>query len=254
MFLANAPLFGEKHIIGLLVIAVLVTALLWNQKHESYQRNRKRIFVLMILFYLLEFAKLLYLIIQSGSFPMNHLPFHLCSLPLYLYPILYFSKEDSKLQKTVKPAAFAVIMLSAIIALAMPTTIIGSELSWLPLGNNILPLISFTYHGLMIYAALVMIKSGYYQPVRSDVLLSYLVTLPLLAFALTANYFLDKDYMSLNYGSGVPFAFLRETSQLLYMATLIAVAYLIIYIVFIITRILRQSKTNNVTNKKWSNQ
>lgn len=250
MFLTNAPLFGEKHLIGLLVILIINVALLWKLKPQDYKNNRKMIFLFMILFYLLEISKLTYITKTSGSFPMYQLPFHLCSLPLYLYPIMYFTKQDSKIQNIVKPAAFAVVLIAGIVALAMPTTIIGDELSWFPIGNNILPIISFTFHGLMIYSSLYLIRSRYYQFQFSDVLNAYLTTIPLLIVALIANGLMDKDFMSLNRGAGVPFNSLRNTSQLLFTGTLIVIAYIVILLVFITTKIVVDSKVKSETYQK----
>jgi uncharacterized membrane protein YwaF len=248
----NAPLFGEKHIIGLVFIAAVITILLLGVKKVDYQKQKNQILLFMILFYCLEIAKLAYITYTSGSFPMNHLPFQLCSLPLYLYPIMYFSKKDSKLQNIVKPAAFSIVILAGIMALAMPSTIIGSELGWLPFNLNVLPIISFTFHGLMIYTALYLVKSGFYKPNIKDYKYTVITVTPLLVAALITNRLLDKDYMSLNRGSGVPFAFLRETSQLLYTCSLIAIAFFAIYLVFVVAKFALNIKTKEDTEKTYS--
>ena len=76
---------------------------------------------------------------------MNHLPLHLCSMPLYIYPILYFSKEGSKLEKYAKATAFVVVLAGALGALIVPGNIIGSNEAWFPFTDNFLPWVSFTF-------------------------------------------------------------------------------------------------------------
>lgn len=252
MLLTNAPMFGEKHLIGLGIIAVIILILLVGTKRLEEKDQKKHILFLMILFFALEIAKLWYIIAHSGSFPMNHLPLHLCSLPLYLYPIMFFAKKDSIIQKFVQPAAFSVVMLAGLIALAMPSTIIGSELSWLPLSNNVLPIISFTFHGLMIYASLSLIKTGFYEFDIKDYPKALVTVLPLLIAALLANHYMDKDYMSLNRGAGVPFNGLIETSHFLYMVVLIGVAFLVIFIMFNVTHWIINPNTNQNQNSNYS--
>jgi len=252
LLLSNAPMFGDKHIIGLGVIAVVIVILLLGVKKTDYQKQKSQILLFMILFFALEIAKLAYIINESGSFPMHQLPFHLCSLPLYLYPIMYISKENSKLQNFVKPAAFGVVLLAAVAALALPSTIIGDQLSWLPLGLNILPIISFTYHGLMIYSAFYLIKSGFYKFSIKGYKYAIMTVVPLLIPALFFNYIWDKDYMCLNRGSGIPFNFLRDTSQALFTGTLIGVAFLIIFIVFFITELILKTVPNEKKRKNYS--
>lgn len=250
MFLANAPMFGEKHIIGLVVIFIVIFFLLHGVKKMNVKRRKSQLLLFAVLFYLLEVAKLYYITKTSGSFPMNHLPIQLCSLPLYLYPIMLFSKHNSKLANFVKPAAFSIVLIAGIAALMMPSTIIGSELSWLPLSLNVLPLISFTYHGLMIYTALFLIKSGYYKFSIKDYKYAVMTVTPLLLAALLTNHFLDKDFMSLKRGVGVPFNTLIETSQLLYTSTLIAVGFFAIYLVFFVTNQLYNINQNKHIHRK----
>lgn len=235
MFLTNAPLLGEKHVTGILLVAFIIYLLLHKVKKINYNQQKSHILHIMILFYLLEITKISYTTITSGSFPMNQLPFQLCSLPLYIYPIMYFSKKDAKILDYLKPAAYGIVLISGICALIMASTIIGSELRWLPLSKNVLPIISFTYHGLMIYSALFLLKSGYYTFKISDYKKAIITAIPLLLAALLTNHFLGTDYMALSRGSGVPFAFLIETSQTLYTSLLILLGFLGVHIVFKIT-------------------
>lgn len=233
--LLTTPLFGSKHLIGLLFVALLVTALMIINKEKTDNANKKMILYLTITFFVLEIIKLSFMTIRDSSFPMNHLPFHLCSLPLYLFPILYFVKKDSKVAKFVAPAAYASVMIAAIAALAIPTNILGNNETWFSFDGNFLPLLSFIYHGLMIFAPVYLLNRGYYNIKLSDIPKAMLTTSALMVLALIFNALLDRDYMLLNTGNGSPLVFLLDNGQFVYTGSMMALGYICIALVFLVT-------------------
>ena len=122
--LLSAPLFGPKHLVGLgyVIVIVLIGLFAFGSKAD-----KRKILILTLLFYLFEIIKIGYYLVESGTYPMNHLPLHLCSLPLYVYPILYFSKKGSKLEEMAMASAFITIIAGGIVALLIPTNIIGGK-------------------------------------------------------------------------------------------------------------------------------
>lgn len=228
MNILSAPLFGSKHIIGVLMVIVVVVVLMFINKEESDEKHKKMMLKFTIAFIGLEVIKLLFMTIRDSSFPMNHLPFHLCSLPLYLYLILYFAKEDSKLALFVKPAAYMGVLLAAIVALALPTNILGNNDTWFSIDENFLPLLSFVYHALMIFAPLYMINRGYYTVKVSDIPKAMLTISFLMVAAVLFNALLDTDYMLLNTGKGSPLVFLLDYGQLVYTFSMIALGLILI--------------------------
>lgn len=231
--LSTAPSFGPKHLIGLFVIMVIYIALSIVLKHKN-SGYKKTVLFLLIAFYILEISKLLYLISRDGSYPMNHLPLHLCSLPLYVFPILYFAKENSKLEKYAKAAAFGPVLAAGVIAFLIPGNIIG-EPGWLPLSDNFLPIVSFLYHGLMIFASVHLLKSGFYKFELKDMFKAIAFTSCLMILAIIINLTLDRDFMLLNKGIGSPFNFLIDTSQVLYTFTMIILGFIGVSIPFLVT-------------------
>ena len=79
MILLTAPIFGSKHIIGLVYVIILITVLLITNKEKTYKANKLMMLKLSIAFLSLEIIKLTVMTIRDGSFPMNHLPVHLLS-------------------------------------------------------------------------------------------------------------------------------------------------------------------------------
>lgn len=147
MSILNAQVFGFKHLTGLLAIVFLIVLLLYLCEKKFSDKQRIVLIVSTIFILALEIAKLGFLIVRDGSFPMNHLPLQLCSLPLYLVPILAFAKPKSKVLSFVKPAAYATVLFGGMVALLLPFNVIGNAVNWVPLSGNILPIRSFLFHG-----------------------------------------------------------------------------------------------------------
>lgn len=216
----TAPMFGGKHILGLLVILALYVFiyLFVNKKNVP---KEKVLLILTIVLLVLEVTKLLYLTIRDHSFPMNHLPFHLCSLPLYVYSIMAFCKND-KIKEMVKPAAFAGVLFGGVVALLYPVNIIGGVENWKITGDNFLPFISFIFHGGMVFLAIYIIKSGIYKYQFSRIKDVYIVIVAFMVLAIIVNAITGRDFMLLNTGNGSPLEFLLDTSQIVYTGAMIA--------------------------------
>ncbi len=233
--LLTAPSFGSKHLLGLLYVLIIVVLGVMFLK-----KDKKTLLYLAIAFYVLEILKLGYMVIQKGSFPMNHLPFHLCSIPLYVYPIIYFSKEGSHLNKFAKAAGYSTVLAAGITALVIPVNIIGSNDSWFPFTDNFSPLVSFTFHGLMIMTPIYMIKSLKYKLEVFDIVRAIVFTMGLMILALIANGVLDKDYMLLNYGNGSPLVFLLDYGQFVYTGSMILLGLIMISIFTSVTLLIQK--------------
>lgn len=232
-YLLAAPAFGTKHLLGLLYVAILICGgILLLLKNPG----KKQILVITILFYFFELLKLGYLIIENGSYPMNHLPLHLCSIPLYIWPILYFSKSGSKLEEYALATAFVVVLGGAIAALLIPANIIGGNESWFPLKGNYLPFVSFTYHGIMIMSSLYLIISKTYRPRYTDAFRAMVLSFGFMLIALSVNLVMNKDFMMLNRGNGSPFQPIIESNgQLVYTLTMIFVGLLVIGFISVVS-------------------
>jgi len=249
-----APLFGSKHLIGVLAIVILgifFGIIIFNR--SRIYNSRKSILVFMVLFYLMEVFKLTYITISDGSFPIYQLPFHLCSFPLYLYPLIYFLKPGKIVDRYLKPAAYSVVMLAGIMALALPTNILGNAESWLPFKDNILPILSFVYHGTMIFSSIFLLKSGIYTYEKNDNFRAIFVSLFFVAMAMIANNVLDKDFMLLHYGNGSPLQFINNYSHVLYVISMIGLAVILILASFAITNAIVYGKNSNKNSKAYLN-
>jgi hypothetical protein len=132
------------------------------------------------------------------------------------------------------PAAFSTVMLAVLIALLIPSNILGVSNSWIPLSENYVEIASFSYHGLMMLAPLALIKVRYYQPSMKDIPYAFGFTGIFAIVAMIVNHFTNQDFLLLNYGTGSPFQFLIGTSKLLYQFVMIALGAILISLFFVI--------------------
>jgi uncharacterized membrane protein YwaF len=242
MNLLTAPSFGSKHLLGLLAI-VIGNVILYYVFKKYIKKERQFVIVIMSAFYTLEILKLGYLIIRDGAFPMNHIPLHLCSIPLYVYLIWLLAKPGSLLEEAAKSTAFGVVLIAAIAALLIPVNIIGKELSWALVEDNYLPYVSFTYHGLMIFASWYIIKAGYLTVDWKKILYAIGLTSILMVIAMIVNAITGSDYMLLNEGKGSPLQGLRDTSQVLYTVSMILLGYVMIALTFVVAKLVSKKET-----------
>lgn len=244
MSLLSAPMFGTKHLLGVLIVLVVVIIILNVFKKLYLYKKEKQLKVMIgftVLFYLLEFLKLGVTMYPTWDFPMYHLPFHLCSLPIYLFPLLIFVPSNFKLRDYISATAYATIMFAAVLAFAYPSNILGGSENWFPLKDNVLPIISFTYHGLMILSSLYLIKSRLFIPSKDSYIKATVVTFLFGVIGIIVNYWLDKDFMLLTKGNGSPLQFLIETSQILYTTSMIVIGLvLIVLTIFVSTKLIKK--------------
>ncbi len=221
-----ASLFGSKHIIGFLFSVVIVIGVLFILLRKGKNKEYV-IFGLTISLFVFEYLKIGFLVLRDGNYPMNHLPFHLCSFPLFAFLILSVSKHK-KLNEFIKPAAFATTLFGGTIALLYPANILGGVDNWSLVQDNFLPYVSFAYHAIMMIASLYLVLSRYYVIKKYDLYKAYIASFVFMVAAMIVNVTLDKDYMLLTKGNGSPFAFLIETSNLLYTIVMILLGLLAI--------------------------
>ncbi len=242
MHLLTAPMFGAKHLWGLAFVILLNIALfvIFNKTVKS---ERRLLLIALIGFYAMEVLKISFLIIRDGSFPLNHIPLHLCSIPLYVFPILYWVKPTSWWHQAAKVTAFAVVLIAGVTALVIPVNIIGDNDTWFPLAGNFLPVLSFIFHGFMVFVPWYMYRRGYVQVGWSSIPPALALTSMLMAVALIVDFAFDKDYMLLHTGNGSPLVFLRDDfGQLPYTLSMILLGYVVITLVFAVTIGIRRLK------------
>ncbi len=240
-----AQVFGDKHLFGtgFLLLAVFVFLfLLKKSKTDLKKQQRFYLYLFTVLFLVIESLRLIFLFIRDGGLAIYQLPLNLCSVPLYLYPAISLDKKNGRLKQWLMPAAFATVMLAGLIALLIPSNILGPEMFWLPIDKNFVEIASFTFHAVMIAAPLALIKLDFYKPKLSDIGYALAFTAGFAAVAMTVNALTNQDFLLLNYGNGSPFQFLITESKLLYQATMIGLGAFLITMFFVFANLKKAKK------------
>lgn len=232
----TVPLFGAKHLLGLLMMLVLSAAYLVPliiYRNKLSLQTKRLILQLTIGFMLvLEVFKFVILLRIYGYIPLGEFPYALCSTPLYLFPFVAWGK--SKFSEFLKPAAFIVGLLAGTITLFYPSNVLGGPVSWFSFSEELFPLRSFVYHTVMILFAVNMLISGVYKMKKGDLVKAIVVLLVLASIAILLNAIIpNADFFLLGMGFGSPFAFLRDISQVLYVAVMVGIALVIITLVYL---------------------
>lgn len=238
-----AQVFGDKHLFGSGFLFVLVMVfLLWLKQDRQHLQTQQRRYLILFtsLFLGIEIIRLILLVIRDGGLAIYQLPLNLCSVPLYLYPILTIDNKQEMWKKWLMPSAFATVMLAGLVALLIPSNILGNSTSWFPLSENGVEIASFTYHAVMIAAPIALIKLGYYQPKIKDIPYAWMVTGGFAVIAMIVNSLTNQDFLLLNHGNGSPFQFLIATSRFLYQGVMITLGMVLISLFFIVGQWLTQ--------------
>lgn len=258
--------FGTKHLTGLawllaLIIVVLTVLLIIKKKYkfgESFDRAVIRYTCYFM--WAWEIIKTIRMVNYEDYGPVGHYPvwmapFHICSMGLYAY-LVVGSKRENKLEKWVRPFAYAVLMIVTSIILIIPASsgILGHIDNWSFCFENLLPYQSWLYHGSLLFISFYMVLSGFYRPCWRDIYRAATVLCITAAFSGSLNYVFEgsgADFMTLRYGNGNPFAFLLHgDTPALYYILLSTVAIggtaLILTITILIQKLIDKARKNVV--------
>ncbi|MFA5290238.1 MAG: hypothetical protein WC351_04275 [Candidatus Izemoplasmatales bacterium] len=230
-FLDAPVVFGPKHLQGTLVVFLLIALLLvLLLKIVKVERHKRVLQITTIFLLIMEACKQgLSISVSGGTYPTWALPFQLCSVSLYLMPIVAFTK--GRLAKIVTPGCFSIGMFASLAMFIYPSTVLGTLPGWLPLEGNGFPYISFAYHGAMLFFSMYLLFSKTYRPEAKEFYRAYVTLLFFAGLAMIANAIFGTDMMFLNTGYGNPLQFiLLNNGRLVYMLFMSALAMIILAI------------------------
>jgi uncharacterized membrane protein YwaF len=250
----SPEVFGPKHLVGSLFVMLLIALILILTLIIVKNKNHSRVLKFTALFILtLELTKYLYTIITIGSLPLHYIPMQLCSFSLYLMPLTAFSK--GKVAEFFRPTTFAIGLMAGLTVLFYPATVLGVDDNWFPLSDNVIQIISFLFHGTMVFFAFYLVLSKTYVPKFKDYPRAYATLLVFAMMAVLTNAFFSTDMMVLNTANGSPFQFvLLEYGRLSYMLVMLFLAMVILILPFAPSairsiRFTGQTKKSQVTSK-----
>ena len=234
-------MFSIKHIQVICVFGGILIAFFVGMYFANKKMNMdKRRLVLQILactMLALEFVKYINILsnggLGNGKITPGEFPFLLCSMPLYLYPMVAFSK--GKLGQFVSPAAFILGMMGGAIALAYPSAILEVGQPWFLPDRLSFSIISFPYHTLMVMFAGYMLQSKIFKFRIGDLWKAYVVTLGLATIAIILNIVIPTaDFFMLGHGLGNPLGFLIDAAGLpVYILVMLSLGCFVIFLLYL---------------------
>jgi len=147
------PLFGGTHLIWLFTGLVICVAAAYLLKNKSDAFTQRLFAAISVYFVLAEAFKQLFCYYAVGydEYIFILLPFHLCSMPLYILPITLFLRNGR-----VKQSLYNFLAGYCLTGGLMSVTVDGGLVS----GYSIITFHSFLWHFLLIFIALYLCVSG----------------------------------------------------------------------------------------------
>lgn len=169
-----------------LVLATLVNCIWYGKMQERGRRNWEKTIAFLLLAD--ELIKAFSLLAQ-GLFIAKYLPFHLCSINIFVIGIHAWKKSD-----VLDNFLYTVCIPGTLAAMLFP--------NWteLPLGN-LMHIHSFTVHILLIMYPVVLTVNGVIRPKARGIPKCLLLLVLMAGLALVVNLLLDTNFMFLMYAT-----------------------------------------------------
>lgn len=224
-------MFTTLHFIWLLIDVLFITSLLIiNKKYKLTLKNNIRI--LTIISILSETTKVMINIYpnEAGTsyyLLKGQLPFHLCSLQIFLFFYLDFFCKNEKIKDTILKFMFPTMIGGAIAAILIPTEGVSFK--------EIQPYQYFLYHAGLIYFAIYLVSTKQIKITFKTIKNNYIILLCLVYVTININSMLQDHeanylYLSRPPLEGLPILNL-EHGYYVYFLTLVLLAVVILGII-----------------------
>ena len=232
-------LFSPEHLILLAASAFFCAAMIFTGGKLGQKGRQRLLIALWAAFTIIELCKYVNFAIHPDEFNIKTgLPFHLCSISLFTYPLAVFTKN-----KIFRNFIFAVNMPGAIFALITPD-----------IGNS--PALSFYFmhlmiaHTFIVLIPLYMVSCGFFSPdyrMLPGVTLMLLITM---IPALMLNRFFESNYYFINGPvkgtlTGQLAEWVGEDAYILPMVGLLAAVWTLLYAPFAASDFIKKGGTQN---------
>ena len=229
-------LFSPEHLILLAASAFFCAAVIFMGGRLGQKGRQRLLIALWAVFTVIELCKYVHFAIHPDEFNIKTgLPFHLCSISLFTYPLAVFSRN-----KIFRNFIYAVNMPGALFALITPD-----------IGNS--PALSFYFmhliiaHTFIVLVPLYTVSCGFFRPdfrVLPGVALMFLVTM---IPALLLNRFIGSNYYFVNGPvngtlTGQFAEWVGESAYLLPMVILLAAVWALLYAPFAASDLIRKKE------------
>jgi len=219
---------------GFLVVFFIVMHFV--NKKLAFDKKRLVLKIIACSMIFLEFVKFINILRNGGDglgkIGSGEFPFLLCSMPLYLFPMVAFSK--GKLGDFVAPAAFIIGAIAGGISLAYPAAILKVCEPWFYPDRLSFSIISLPFHTIMVVFAGYMVQSKVYRLKAGDWWKALSLMFSLAAIAIVLNALIPgADFFMLGPGVGNPIsALIPVIGHAGYVAVMLIVGALVVGLVY----------------------
>ncbi len=179
-------IYSVGHLILFALTVLGVTLALYASRRMSAPLVRRTVRVLTVLLWVMEIAKILFVLLGTGSRnPNDFVPLYYCSLSLYAGALS--SCNCTRLRAVGDCFIATAGLVGGAVFLLFPTSTLPYYPVW-----HFLSLHSFFLHGCMVYLGLLLLLRGTYRPVWRDVRYPALLISVMCALALIFNTVYDR--------------------------------------------------------------
>ena len=183
---APSGLWSVGHLaLFLCSVTAILLALLLSRRFGEHE-IRRAVRVLVILLWVLELGKILFVLLRVGSRdPDDFLPLYYCSLVLYAGAFSAFFKGRARFFGDCFLATASLV--GGAVFLIFPTSTLPQSPAW-----HVMSLHSFLLHSAMVYLGLLLLFRGVYRPVVGDIVYPAALIGTCCALALLFNYAYER--------------------------------------------------------------
>ena len=216
--------FSWQHLLTLgilLVLGILLYNLFCRLSKEGQRRFLQVIAVMMPVMELFKIT----LLIFEGVFDLSYLPFFLCSLGIYVFPIIAFSKYGRVVYLT------SVVCLLVLVPASLAALLFPDWIGDYP-AISFMSLYSYLWHFLLILFPLCAWRADYMEVHTSSSLVAFLAMFALLPIILILDNVLGQNYWFIEKPEvNNPFYGIYEFGgQALYMGVLFTAGAVLIFV------------------------
>lgn len=147
-------LWGNAHKVAIIVIVLIIVAsIIMFERARRYREMMLR--SIAVLLPILEILKISVLTVHERM-DLGHLPIHLCSIAIYIYPLIVFTGSE-KVRQIFSEISVITLLPAAVCAIAFP------DWTMYPI-INFYSLHSFIWHMLQIIFPILCLKIGWCKP------------------------------------------------------------------------------------------
>lgn len=226
----NLPglLFSPLHIIVMVILFITVPLVAFLLRKMEHKKIKVLFIVLWALLTVLEITKIIWESVTNptGFEVTGILPLYICSIFMYIMPFAIWGKEGSIVKRSACSFLCTLNLIGGFVNFVYPVNVLSSYSCISFAGLHTL-----LYHAVMVFVALLMLFSNYYNFKNiKDAILAFIPLFILSIPANIINFTYNCSYMFFN--GGFPFSLISDHMPIWLWVIILYIAYALIPFLF----------------------